>query len=65
MVVGGGNLNCMIKVTIYIERRGLEIKRNLIIVKTSYQKILKKVNNIFYFLSNFDLETVILFLVQF
>ena len=26
---------------------------------------LKKVNNIFYFLSNFDLETVILFLVEF
>ena len=64
----------MIKVTIYIERRGLErtkkkfFSQNLIIVKTSYRllkKIKKKVNNLFHFLSNFDLEMVTWYLVQF
>ena len=64
----------MIKVTIYIERSGLEItKKKILLTKFNYCKNqlpspkenLKKVNNIFFFLSNFDLETVILFLVQF
>ena len=65
----------MIKVTKYIERRGLKIIKKNFLTKFNYCEIqlpsskenFKKVNNFFYllFLSNFDLEMVILFLVQF
>ena len=45
MVVGGGNLKnflqqflriCMIKVPIYIERRGLEITKKIVLTKFNY-----------------------------